>query len=95
MAKPTTDLPTAAGAVGAHYGTLRRQAALVQIGNGQQLGSGVSACAPSALDQAASGSNPLPRRPQAAKPSKSADDSARRSRRLVVPSPTVLRGTRS
>jgi hypothetical protein len=90
MAKSTTDLPNDAGVVGVDYGTLLRRAVVVRLGDGQQLGSGVSAYAHSVLDQALPGGKPLPRRPQLAQPSKSADDSASRSRRLRIQSPAFL-----
>jgi len=90
MAKSTTDLPNNAGVVGVDHGTLLRRAVVVGLGDGQQLGSGVSAYAHSVLDQALPSSKPLPRRPQLTQPSKSADDSASRSRRRRIQSPAFL-----
>ncbi len=90
MAKSTTTLPNDAGVVGVDHGTLLRRAIVVGLGDGQQLGSGVSAYAHSVLDQALPGGKALPRLPQLTQPSKSAEDSARWSRRLKIQSPAFL-----
>ncbi len=90
MARSTTNLPHDAGVVGVDHGTLLRHAAVGRLGDGQQLGSGVVAYPHSVLDQALPGGKPPPRRPQLAQPSKSADASTSRSRRLRIQSPAFL-----
>ncbi len=90
MARSTTNLPHDAGVVGVDHGTLLRRAAVGRLGDGQQLGSGVVAYPHSLIDQALPGGKPPPRRPQLAQPSKLADASADRPRRLRIQSPASL-----
>lgn len=90
MAKSTAVLPNGACVVGVDYGTLLRRAVIERSDDGQQLGSNIAAYAHPVLAQALTGGKPLPQRPQSAQPSKSANDNARRSRRVRIQDPVVL-----
>ena len=82
-----TELSNDAVVFGDDYGTLRGRFVVVRIGDEHKLDTGVPEYAYAVLDQARSGGEPLPRRPELAQSSPLVDDSASQSRRVGIQSP--------